>query len=146
MTRTSLVFSAALAAAILAGMATGQGLRAAEAAAPKETVTPLLKTDVIGAEGLVATSGPALAAVTISCKNPVAVSGGILPGTAQAKSYAKSKWVQATTNKYGPVWANFSKAKFKHYTCKKVKGGKTCGLSARPCSQVGTSRSVRDDY
>ncbi len=51
MTRTSFIFTAVLAAAILAGMTAGQDLRADEAGAPKETVTPLLKTDVLGAEG-----------------------------------------------------------------------------------------------
>ena len=98
----------------------------------------------IGFASLIATSGPALAAVTISCKNPVQVSGGILAGTSQARSHAKTKWVQAATNKYGSVWAKYTKAKNKHYTCKKVKGGTTCKLSAQPCRQVGTPRDSND--
>ena len=98
----------------------------------------------IGIASLIATSGPALAQATISCKNPVKVSGGISPGERQAKSDAKSKWVQAATNKYGPVWANFSKAGSKNYTCTQVQGGTACKLTARPCRQVGTSRKSRD--
>lgn len=53
MTRTSLVFTAVLAATIAAGMATGHGLRAQERQkqVPQETVTPLLKTNLAGIEG-----------------------------------------------------------------------------------------------
>jgi|GEM_PF-4349718 len=97
----------------------------------------------IGIASLIATSGPALAMTTTACKNPVEVGGGILPGEPQAKSYAKSKWVQATKIKYGAFWANYSMAKSKHYTCKKVKGGTTCKLSAQPCGQA-TRRSTSD--
>ena len=93
----------------------------------------------IGFASLIATSGPALAQVTTACKNPVQVSGGILPRERQARSDAKSKWVQSVTKKYGAVWATYYRAKSKQYTCKKVQGGATCKLSARPCGQMGRS-------
>ena len=51
MIRTSFIFTALLAAAILAGMATSQGLRAAEPQAPEATITPLLKMAVAGVDG-----------------------------------------------------------------------------------------------
>ncbi len=49
MVRTSLIFSVVLAGALAAGMAIGQGPRAQQP--PKETITPLLKTKLLGVEG-----------------------------------------------------------------------------------------------
>ncbi len=53
MTGTSLIFTAVLAGAIAAGMATGHGLRAQERQnqVPQETATPLLKTNLAGVDG-----------------------------------------------------------------------------------------------
>ena len=53
MIRTSFIFTAVLAAAILAGRATGLGLRAQESQkqVSEATITPLLKTAVAGVEG-----------------------------------------------------------------------------------------------
>ena len=86
--------------------------------------------------GLMATSGPAIAKVTIECKNPIEVSGGILPFESAAQDYAKNKWKFAVFQKYGAYWTDFSQAINIHYQCHEVKGGWTCSLWAKACAQV----------
>ena len=93
---------------------------------------------IAGVAGIISTtSDPALAKVTIACKNAVQVGvhkiGSSQP---QAKSKAQQIWSVAVVNKYGPYWSSFSKSKYRHYTCQRIKGGWTCGVSARPCGQA----------
>ncbi len=97
-----------------------------------------MKTRIVAAviAAFIATSAPAIAKVTIACKNTVEVSGPITQGERQAKSAARSKWQQTTTARYGQYWAQFSKAKYKHYKCKSVSTAWFCRLQARPCAQV----------
>jgi hypothetical protein len=85
---------------------------------------------------LIVASGPAAAKVTIQCKNPIEVSGGILPFESAAQDYAKNKWMSAVYQKYGSHWIDFSKAKNIHFQCQEVKGGWTCWLTAKACAQV----------
>jgi hypothetical protein len=85
---------------------------------------------------LTATSGPAVAKVTIACKNLVQ-SGATSGGTQTASQVnAKAKWKTATTSQYGHPWANFSKAKDKYFDCVAGQGEWVCNISARPCKQV----------
>jgi hypothetical protein len=86
---------------------------------------------------LTATTGAAMAKVTIACMQHLQVSGGSWPSEAQAKAAAQKNWSIAALNKYGHAWANLANAKNKHFSCSESKGGNwACSLSAQACAPV----------
>ena len=94
---------------------------------------------ILGTLTLVDHSASAKSLLQLKCKHyPVEGPSFAAFTQVQAKNMAKQLWVQKVTQHFGHSWADYSKAKNKHYTCAatiKV----ACKLTARPCKHVSTA-------
>ena len=97
--------------------------------------------------GLLASSGPGEAKVTIACKNPVVTGDTDYKRTRQAAEIqAMHDWSNKVANQYGLYWASFYKAKNPQFTCLKWPHGWRCSVTASPCAQVKPPSSSEFRY
>ncbi len=73
------------------------------------------------------------AKATFACRGEVEVGGRKSPTESQAKSSARSRWIDLVGSKYGASWAQISRATGQHYTCR---GNWYCEFAAKPCGPV----------
>ena len=87
--------------------------------------------------GLMVTAGPAVAKVTIVCKNVVVGTSGYLPAEYFAKKAANNDWNQKVKAKYGAYWAGSGDAANTKFTCwYEYPYGYKCVIWAKPCAPV----------